>query len=116
MVNHKLLLQSIAHLFSFIRLPSQRRTSLTKSVSMKENDPSTVPSQLTTRLDGYRVTGILGSGGNGVVLEAVSVNATGPEQHSSRLKSSQERLAIKCSSPGDDASAAVLEVCRPKPY
>lgn len=114
MVNHNLLLQSIAQFLSLFRLPSQRRRSSTKNL-FTDRSPS-MSTQSTSCLDGYRITGILGSGGNGVVLEAASTHAVESKRHSEHSfpgTSTQQRFAVKCSAPGDDASAAVLEVRKP---
>ena len=78
------------------------------------NIPISLPSRSTACLGDYTVIGVLGSGGNGVVLEAVLTHAA--DSSTSELvipgTQSQKQVAIKCSAPGDDASAAVLEVSR----
>lgn len=110
--------QSIGNIFPFFRFGSLRSSSRQGQSPQDDMDPAAckLRAQSPACLGGYIISGVLGSGGNGVVLEGVLKDFPSRSPNSSAQGAPGNapigtRFAIKCSTPGDESSAAVLEVC-----
>lgn len=103
------LLQSLGRLlssFGFAKAHcSTHRNTMLPSESHSNPRPPII-------LGKYKIIGVLGRGGNGMVYEGVLNNITHDARTVGNHRGAKDqRFAIKCSSPGDESSAAVLEVC-----